>query len=199
MSSQICVDRANRYPRDLGTRFLYRKPFPMQNLGPKDVFLQMLGWKKYILCLRRETDVMILKLRPKLQEEARKVQKPSMPYSGSRQCRSAECKDFDVTFRDETFNLLIWSTFYHRERSAVVCGSLSPEKILYSNRRPKTPYSDEVWGAEGQWLHGNSLATKKVSNSWIGIVQLRTSKGIKFGPSFLGTPQNPGKSGKLSE
>ena len=35
----------------------------MQNIGPKDLFLQMLGWKKYILCLRRETGVIFLKLR----------------------------------------------------------------------------------------------------------------------------------------
>jgi hypothetical protein len=86
------------------------------------------------------------------------------------QCRSAECKDFDVTFHDKTFNLLIWSTFYHQEHSAVVRASFSPEKNLYSNRRPKNPYSDEVWGVEGQWLHRNSLAAKKVSNFWIGIV-----------------------------
>ena len=104
----------------------------MQNLGPKDVFLQMLG-----------------------------------------------CDE----------------TFYHRERSAVVCGSLSPEKILYSNRRPKNPYSDEVWGAEGQWLHGNSLTTKKVSNSWIGIVSGKT-RTRDHGYGFAGArvqvgPKNP--------
>ena len=66
MLSQICVDLANRLPSGLETRFLYNKPFPMQNLGPRDVFLQMLGWKKYILCLQEVTDVMILKLRRKL-------------------------------------------------------------------------------------------------------------------------------------
>ena len=63
MSSQICADRANHLPSDPGTTFPYSKPFTMQKIGPKDLFLQMLGWKKCILCLRRETGVIFLKLR----------------------------------------------------------------------------------------------------------------------------------------
>ena len=32
---------------------------------------------------------------------------------------------------------------------------------------------------EGQWLHGNSLATKKILNSWIGIVVLVDEFGLR--------------------
>ena len=94
MSSQICADRANRLPSDPGTTFPYSKPFTMQNIGPKDLFLQMLGWKKvhFVFAKRDRRDIF----------KAPPCQ--TSPYSGSRQCRSAECKDFDVTFRDETFN-----------------------------------------------------------------------------------------------
>ena len=136
----------------------------MQNLGPKDVFLQMLGWKKYILCLRRVTD--------------------QFKWHAMTQMLTS---------------ILMWLSVNDR---LFITGNAPLSSVVHF--LPRNFYiriedqKPNILTKFGKWLHGNSLATKKVSNSWIGIVTIIGGKAWKifeilalmYGQNFKNLPQN---------
>ena len=149
----------------------------MQKIGPKDLFLQVLGWKKYILCLWRETGVIFLKFHHA---------KPLTTVAAD----SARVQNVKILMWVSMMRLSIsWydQLFITRNALLLFVVHFLLRKFYIQIEDKKNPYSYKVWGVEWQWLHGNSLATKKVSNSWIGIVSdaKKTKAGKSWAPMII--------------